>query len=386
MKTTPTLLTLALVAAGCGDPVHPDATAPNSAQPSFATAAGVPSPVTFDGGEASSHIETGWPAGGTHVGKQFDVNPHIGDAIVVTFTWRGSSNTITTVTDHLEDGTPVGNTYTLVDYVTSNGWSMATYIATDVRNFPDPAPDPSKILAVHAIFSDVISDASEMVAAYGGVSPVTAAALAAHSAATGNGATATVADPGPLAVNAGDGIYAFTWASAVDDVTTPAGLSPITTSFDAGLTSGKLTGDQGVESAAGTVEPQWTWSFTAPSTWFAQGVALNPQVATHLGYVTQPSSTLLPGTTITPPVQVAVLDDQGFVVPGFVGSVSIALGNDGSLLHNARLSGTLVVTVVNGVATFSDLSIDQPGMGYTLRATADPLAGGTSNPFNVTVP
>jgi hypothetical protein len=43
------------------------------------------------------------------------------------------------------------------------------------------------------------------------------------------------------------------------------------------------------------------------------------------------------------------------------------------------------VQVINGMATFSDLSIDQPGMGYTLHAT---IGGGLpdidSNPFNIT--
>ena len=66
--------------------------------------------------------------------------------------------------------------------------------------------------------------------------------------------------------------------------------------------------------------------------------------------------------------------------------MAIALGNDGSLLHNAHLLGTTVVTVLNGRATFPALSIDEPGTGYTLRATTDNLTGGTSDPFNVTFP
>ena len=49
------------------------------------------------------------------------------------------------------------------------------------------------------------------------------------------------------------------------------------------------------------------------------------------------------------------------------------------------LSGTLTVTVVNGVATFGDLSIDMAGMGYTLHATVDGgLPGLDSDPFNIT--
>lgn len=391
MKTTPILIGLAFLAAACGDPMHPDRQATTGPGGGGVRAAlvppnGVATKITYDGGEAASHIETGWPAGGTHVGKQFDASPHLGDAIVATFTWLGSSNTITTVTDHLEDGTPVGNTYTLVEYVTADGWSSATYIATNVRNFPDPAPNPDKVLAVHAIFSDVISDASEMISSYRGVSPVTALAVGAHSAASGNGGSATIADPGPISVDAANAVYAFSWASNVVDNTSPAGMHIITDAWDAAFTSGKEEGDYMLGTAGGTVEPQWTWSFTAPSTWLAAGLALNPQVATHLALVAQPSHTLLPGAVISPPVQVAVLDDQGNTVFGFVGSVTIALGHDGSLFQNARLSGTKVVNVVNGVATFADLSVDQPGMGYTLRATANPLTAGTSTPFSVTLP
>ncbi len=45
-----------------------------------------------------------------------------------------------------------------------------------------------------------------------------------------------------------------------------------------------------------------------------------------------------------------------------------------------------MVDVVNGVATFPNLSLDQAGMGYTLQASASGLTAATSSPFNVTVP
>jgi PKD repeat protein len=105
--------------------------------------------------------------------------------------------------------------------------------------------------------------------------------------------------------------------------------------------------------------------------------------ATHLAFQVQPSSIVLPGQTISPPVQVAALDAQGNVVTIFTGSVTMTLGNDASLLGNAHLMGTTTVSVVNGVATFSDLSVDQLGHGYTLGAAALGLTGATSNAFNV---
>ncbi len=49
----------------------------------------------------------------------------------------------------------------------------------------------------------------------------------------------------------------------------------------------------------------------------------------------------------------------------------------------STLSGTLSATVIGGVATFSDLSLDNPGTGYTLRATASGLTDAVSDAFNV---
>jgi len=111
-----------------------------------------------------------------------------------------------------------------------------------------------------------------------------------------------------------------------------------------------------------------------------------PPSATHLIVTTQPSDAA-PGTKIAPPVQVAAVDDEDQIVTSFSGTISIAIGHDGSLLGPARLSGTTNdVSLVNGVATFADLSIDQPGIGYTLVARNARPWSVESAPFNVGVP
>ncbi|HXJ29719.1 MAG TPA: hypothetical protein VNG35_03725 [Gemmatimonadales bacterium] len=110
-----------------------------------------------------------------------------------------------------------------------------------------------------------------------------------------------------------------------------------------------------------------------------------PPPATQLRFTVQPTNTL-PLTTITPAVEVAALDAQGNPVSGFAGTITIAIGHDASLLGNAVLSGTLSVTAVNGVARFSDLSIDEVGLGYTLRATVTGLTSAVSAPFDVATP
>ena len=115
-----------------------------------------------------------------------------------------------------------------------------------------------------------------------------------------------------------------------------------------------------------------TFNITAPP----------PPPATQLSFTVQPTNTL-PSGTITPAVEVTALDAQGNPVSGFTGTITIAIGHDASLLGNAVLSGTLTVTAVSGVARFSNLSIDQIGVGYTLRATATGLTSAESATFNI---
>ena len=110
-------------------------------------------------------------------------------------------------------------------------------------------------------------------------------------------------------------------------------------------------------------------------------------VATALVFTAQPGNAFpFPLATIQPPVQVTTVDAQGNAAPSFNGLVTIAIGHDASLLGNAHLHGTTTVPAVNGVATFSDLSIDQPGIGYTLAAAASGLTGSESASFTILTP
>jgi hypothetical protein len=96
-------------------------------------------------------------------------------------------------------------------------------------------------------------------------------------------------------------------------------------------------------------------------------------------YTTQPSLTLA-GSAITPAVAVQVFDQFGNPVPG--ATVSIAIFFDPNCPSScSTLSGvpsTLPTTDGNGAASFSALSINNPGVGYTLRATAT-RGSGTAN-------
>ena len=98
-----------------------------------------------------------------------------------------------------------------------------------------------------------------------------------------------------------------------------------------------------------------------------------------LVFMVQPTATVT-GAGITPALEVAILDAEGNPVTTATELVTIALagGPEGS-----ALSGTLEVAPVDGIATLRDLSINQPGTGYTLTASAAGFADATTHPFNV---
>ena len=94
---------------------------------------------------------------------------------------------------------------------------------------------------------------------------------------------------------------------------------------------------------------------------------LIPQLVypTQLAFGQQPTSAGA-GATLSPAVTVRVEDAAGNVVANDTSSVTVAIGNNPG---GGTLGGTLTVAAVNGVATFNNLSINNPGTGYTLVAT-----------------
>ena len=107
--------------------------------------------------------------------------------------------------------------------------------------------------------------------------------------------------------------------------------------------------------------------------------------ATHLAFTIEPPA--MPIVLSGPfAVEVTAENDSGKGVPGFSGQVTMAIGTDGSVTKNAQLRGTTSVNLVNGIATFPNLSIDQPGVNYTLKASVAGLADTTSRVFSVVAP
>lgn len=99
----------------------------------------------------------------------------------------------------------------------------------------------------------------------------------------------------------------------------------------------------------------------------------------NLVFSTQPSNAN-GGASIAPPIAVHILDAYGNLSSS-TASISMAIGTNPG---GGILSGTLSVAAVAGVATFSDLSINAAGTGYTLVASSAGLANVTSSAFAIT--
>jgi hypothetical protein len=100
---------------------------------------------------------------------------------------------------------------------------------------------------------------------------------------------------------------------------------------------------------------------------------------TQLSFLQQPGNTT-GGASISPAITVRALDQYGNLAY-YTGNITLAIGSNPA---GGTLSGTTTVAAVAGVATFSGLSINAAGTGYTLAASSSGLTGATSNTFNIT--
>jgi Divergent InlB B-repeat domain len=179
---------------------------------------------------------------------------------------------------------------------------------------------------------------------------------------TGTGSGHVVSDPAGIDCDITSGVAGATGCSA---------------SFDTGaavqlVESGNLVGWGGA--CGGTT---CSVAMTEARTIIA---TFGPDVqATKLGFVGQPSGVQV-GNVITPAVQVAIQDANGQTVTSRSDPITLQIGaNTG----NATLGGKLTQNAVNGVATFSDLTLSAKGDNYTLVASSDQLPSANSSPFSV---
>jgi alpha-tubulin suppressor-like RCC1 family protein len=108
--------------------------------------------------------------------------------------------------------------------------------------------------------------------------------------------------------------------------------------------------------------------------------APTPTTPAKVAFTSQPTTTVAGAVTL--PLAVAVQDASGHTVPTATDFVTVAI-TSATGTTGAHLRGTKTVSASKGVATFSTLSIDSVGTGYTLTATASGLTEGTSTPFAI---
>ncbi|HEX8942808.1 MAG TPA: Ig-like domain-containing protein [Gemmatimonadaceae bacterium] len=154
--------------------------------------------------------------------------------------------------------------------------------------------------------------------------------------------------------------------SATNASTAPTSLTDFAGRASANLTLGTVAGPASA-TASITGGRHVTFSATA-----------QPGPVAALAFSTQPSNAVTGAAMST--VRVALLDAKGNQTAA-TNAVTISLANNPS---GATLSGSLVRTAVNGVASFNDLKIDKAGNAYTLDASSAGATSSTSSAFNVT--
>src|SRR5882762_2125041 len=206
-------------------------------------------------------------------------------------------------------------------------------------------------------------------------------------------ATQLVFTSQPSNAVAGTALSPAVKVSAQDDLgnTIPSFTGSVTIALAGNAAGGALSGTKTVTAVSGVatfpdlsvdkVGTGYTLAATASGFTATSGAfAIAPAAATQLAFTVPPSDAPA-GVAITPAVQVTARDAFGNTATGFTGNVTVAIGTNPG---GGTLGGTATRAAVAGVATFSGLTIDKAGAGYTLTAAAGAGITGTSGPFNVT--
>ena len=103
--------------------------------------------------------------------------------------------------------------------------------------------------------------------------------------------------------------------------------------------------------------------------------------AAYLVVTTEPPSNVAAATEFI--TVVSAEDGNGNVDASYDQAITLTLLNN---TEGATLGGTVTEGAQNGVATFTDLTVSEPGDGYALQAASGTLATGQSSEFDVTAP
>jgi hypothetical protein len=135
-----------------------------------------------------------------------------------------------------------------------------------------------------------------------------------------------------------------------------------------------------------SIDKTWTsYKLIATSEPLASAISIpfeiSPGAPVKLRFSVQPDGAFAEVPFFTQPI-VVVEDIYGNVVTSSSSPVTVTI-TAGTGAGGALLSGTTTVNAKRGLATFTDLSIDSSGAGYTLTCTSSGLTPATSQTFEV---
>jgi hypothetical protein len=201
----------------------------------------------------------------------------------------------------------------------------------------------------------------------------------------------TTQPPASVLAGAGFGVVATARDSLGNTATSFTGNVTVAITGGTGKAGAALRGTTSVAAAAGVATfaglsvdsagagYTLTASATGPANGTSAAFSVGSAPAARLAFTTQPLSTTA-GTGFG--VSVTARDSLGNTATGFTGNVTVAI-TGGTGTAGAALRGTTTVAAVSGVATFSALSVDSVGAGYTLTAAATGPTSGTSATFTI---
>lgn len=167
---------------------------------------------------------------------------------------------------------------------------------------------------------------------------------------------------------------------------------PITLSVGTNPADGSLGGTKTVNAVSGVARFSTSWIDKAGSGYTLTASASRATDATSttfevvagppasLAFVSQPATSKV-GTVLPSAVEVEIRDEFGNPTDA-TNPVTVSLEDN---VAGAELTGTSTVDAVAGLATFSDLAVDDPGDGLTIRASSGDLDEAVSQPFAATL-
>ena len=108
------------------------------------------------------------------------------------------------------------------------------------------------------------------------------------------------------------------------------------------------------------------------------GITVTPGAATHLAVFSQPYS-VYAGVAFS--LVIEAEDAYGNLVTTYNGNMTLSMASNPA---HGTLGGKLTATMVNGMASFSGLTLSKVGNGYVMKAAGGSLAAASTAPISVT--